>query len=91
MKNRSPLFRQPLVDTWEVHRGISFFPLSETLFLQKQTNPSAIIWKLSAKDRDVIALTAHMQALTKEVVEKLYDERELVEFDTLNPGKLQQI
>ena len=24
------------------------------------------------------------------VVEKLYDEGELVEFDTLNPGKLQQ-
>lgn len=31
-----------------------------------------------------------MQALTEQVVEKLYDEGELVEFDTLNPGKLQQ-
>ena len=28
--------------------------------------------------------------LTKEVVEKLYDEGELVESDTLNPGKLFQ-
>ena len=28
--------------------------------------------------------------LTKEVVQKLYDEGELVEFNTLNPGKLQQ-
>ena len=40
--------------------------------------------------RGDIAVTAHKQALTKEVVEKLYDEGELVEFDTLNPGKLQQ-
>jgi len=28
--------------------------------------------------------------LTKEMVEKLYHEGELVEFDMLNPGKLQQ-
>ena len=49
IKNRLPLFRQPLIDTWEVHRWISF-PLPETLFLQKQTNPSAIMWKLSAKE-----------------------------------------
>ena len=40
--------------------------------------------------RGEIAPTAHKQALTKEVVEKLYDEGELVEFDTLNPAKLQQ-
>ena len=37
-----------------------------------------------------MAQTAHKQALTKEVVEKLYDEGGLVKFDTLNPGKLQQ-
>jgi len=40
--------------------------------------------------RGDIAPTAHEQALTKKVVEKLYDEGELVGFDTLNPGKLQQ-
>jgi len=40
--------------------------------------------------RGDIAPTAHKQALTEEVVEKLYDGGELVEFDTPNPGKLQQ-
>ena len=40
--------------------------------------------------RGDIAPTAHKQVLTKEVVQKLYDEGELVEFNTLNPGKLQQ-
>ena len=37
-----------------------------------------------------IAPTAHKQVLTKEIVEKLYEEGELAEFDTLSPGKLQQ-
>ena len=40
--------------------------------------------------RGDIALTAHKQALTKEIVEKLYNKGKLVESDTLNPGKLQQ-
>ena len=40
--------------------------------------------------RGDIATTAHKQVLTKEMVEKLYHEGELVEFDMLNPGKLQQ-
>jgi len=43
----------------------------------------------SLSKRGNIALTAHKRALTKEVVKKLYDEGELVEFGTLNPRKLQ--
>ena len=35
------------------------------------------------KKRGDIAPTAHKQALTKEVVENLYDEGELIRFETL--------
>jgi hypothetical protein len=37
--------------------------------------------------RGDITPTAHKQALAKEVIEKLYEEGELAEFDTLNPRK----
>lgn len=37
-----------------------------------------------------IAPTVHKQPLTKEHVDKLYAAGELVEFDSVNPGKLQQ-
>ena len=37
-----------------------------------------------------IAPTVHKQALTKEIVEKLYEEGELVDIDSLQPHKVQQ-
>ena len=65
-----------------------FSIIGDPLFTEANKSLSNYLKTLSK--RGDIALTAHKQALTKEVVEKLYDEGELVKFDTLNPGKLQQ-
>ena len=65
-----------------------FSIIGDPLFTEANKTLSNYLKTLSRRDN--IAPTAHKQALTKEVVEKLYDEGELVEFDTLNPEKLQQ-
>ena len=65
-----------------------FSIIRDPLFTEANKSLSNYLTTLSK--RGDIAPTAHKQALTKEVVEKLYDEGELVEFDTRNPGKLQQ-
>ena len=65
-----------------------FSIIGDPLF--KEANKTLSIYLKTLSKRGDIAATAHKQALTKEVVEKLYDEGELVEFDSLNPGKLQQ-
>ena len=65
-----------------------FSIIGDPLFTEANKTLSNYLKTLSK--RGDIAPTVHKQALTKEVIEKLYDEGELVEFDTLNPGKLQQ-
>lgn len=65
-----------------------FSIIGDPLFTEANKTLSNYLKTLSK--RGGIAPTAHKQALTKQVVEKLYGEGELVEFDTLNPGKLQQ-
>ena len=65
---------------------ISFF--GYPLFTDANKTLSSYLKTLSK--RDDIAPTAHKQASTKEVVKKLHDEGVVVEFDTLNPGILQQ-
>ena len=62
-----------------------FSIIGDLLFTEAKKTLSNYLKTLSK--RGDIAPTAHKQALTKE---KLYNEGELVEFDTLNPGKLQQ-
>ena len=66
-----------------------FSIIGDPLFTEANKTLSNYLKTLS-KLRGDIAPTAHKQALTKEVAEKLYDEGELVEFDTLNLGNLQQ-
>lgn len=65
-----------------------FSIVGDTQFTEANKTLSNFLKTLS-KSGD-ISPTVHKQALTKEVVEKLYEEGELVEFDTLHPGKLQQ-
>ena len=65
-----------------------FSVIGDPLFTEANKTLSNYLKTLSK--RGDIAPTVHKQALTKEVVEKLYDDGELVEFDTLNPAKLQQ-
>jgi len=65
-----------------------FSIIGDPLFNEANKTLSNYLKTLSK--RGDIAPTAHKQALTKEVIEKLYDEEELTEFDTLNPAKLQQ-
>ena len=65
-----------------------FSIIGDPLFTEANKTLSNYLKTLSK--RGDIAPTAHKQALTKEVIEKLYDEGELVEFDMLNPAKLQQ-
>ena len=72
----SPLLNKPFFHNWRS----SFTEANKTLCNYLKT----------LSKRGDIDPTAHKQALTKEVVEKLHNEGELVEFDTLNPGKLQQ-
>ena len=62
--------------------------MGDPLFTEANKTLSNYLKTLSK--RGDIAPRAHKQALTKQVVGKLYGEGELVEFDTLNPGKLQQ-
>jgi len=65
-----------------------FSIIGDPLFNEANKTLSNYLKTLSK--RGDIAPTAYKQALTKEVIEKLYDEEELTEFDTLNPAKLQQ-
>ena len=57
-----------------------FSIIGDPLFTEANKTLSNYLKTLSK--RGDIAPTAHKQALTKEVIEKLYDEGELVEFDT---------
>ena len=59
-----------------------FSIIGDPLFTEANKSPSNYLKTLSK--RADIARTAHKQALTKEVVEKLYDEGELVELENYN-------
>ena len=59
-----------------------FSIIGEPLF--NEANKTLSNYLKSLGKRGDIAPTAHKQVLTKEVVEKLYDEGELTEFDTLS-------
>ncbi|XP_068735341.1 carboxypeptidase N subunit 2-like [Montipora capricornis] len=87
--------------TMETMKDLMFFSLASTTrgiystieeMTSQQLNKCLrkIYLSKTLSKRGDVAPTAHKQALTKEVIEKLYDDGELVEFDTLNPGKLQQ-
>lgn len=65
-----------------------FSIVGDSQFSSANKSLSNFLKTLSKKGE--IARTVHKQPLTKEVVEKLYEEGELVEIDTLNPAKLQQ-
>ena len=73
---RSPLFSKP-------------FPIvGDSQFNDANTSLSNFLTTLSKSGQ--IAPTMHKQALTKEVVAKLYEEGELVDIDSLQPNKVQQ-
>ena len=56
-----------------------------------EANKSLSTFLKNLRKRGQIAPTVHKQALTKEVVEKLYEEGELDDIDSLQPHKVQQM
>ena len=65
-----------------------FSIVGDSHFNEANKSPSNFLKSLSKSGQK--APTVHKQALTKEVVEKLYEEGELVDIDSLQPHKVQQ-
>ncbi|KAJ7392962.1 hypothetical protein OS493_008203, partial [Desmophyllum pertusum] len=87
IKNRLPLFEQRwIANSKSPPLKNPFSIVGDTQFTEANKTLSNFLKTLSKCGEP----TKHKQTLTKEVVEKLYEAGELVEFDTLHPDKLQQ-